>query len=646
MRWFIRLLCVLLFCVPAWAAESPSVDVGANGIARALLGWPRELPCRAGIWMVRDNWKSIQQQWDLKNLLYSAYAPSRSIGGTFQYPQGDVQLEETVGLDEIRYALHAKGGIDTTGVYWFIEIAVNTFQGGTASIGEKQLNLPAEKPAQASIGTANGSSIQIASKDGKSTIEIRFPKGREIRVQDARVFGEDRYQIYTPLIEGALVAGSDLSLNVSIHVKLPDDVTPATITLDPKTVVSEFDGFGGNFVYAIDDPTTQLTLDSLKLTWARIGIEAAKWEPANDNDDAMATDVKSLEARDVEGSALRRRFELDRKLQRVSGGRLIASLWYVPEWLYDKPLRERNQPGTIARERWDELAECITSYLLHLKTKYGVEPALFSFNESDIGIYLLLTGEEQRDLIKLLGSRFAGDGIRTKILLGDSADLKKGLEQIRPTLDDADAMKFVGALAYHPWSGQNEQWAAWADAAQRYGLMLLATEMGADAEAWHDSSFNAPIATLRLARKYIQQLRDARTQVMLEWEWTGDYAMSKRDEKGALALTNRGRFLAQLTQTTPTQSSVMAARCDASTMDVAAVVADDGKSAAVHLINLGGARHVEVRGIPPALSLATLFVIDPLTEGPTPTHIEAKDGACAFDLPAGAIATLAFPPIK
>jgi O-glycosyl hydrolase len=638
------LLALLAFCsvvVHSFAAP-PVVDVNANGMVRSLFDWPVQMECRAGIWIVRDDWKSIQQAWNLNSVRHSRFAASRTIDGVFKFADGSVSLHQQIEPGALSYELTPRVAMDVTGIYWFIELPTDLFGDGTVNIGDKSLQLPKDTPLEKGIGGGDARSIVVASKDGAKRVEIQFPASREVSVQDARLFGESRFQIYTPIARTSLVAGSKLNFSVAVQTELPKDTSDATITLDPKTIQNEFDGFGGNFVYEIGDPTTQIALDSLKLTWARIGMESAKWEPVNDNDDASKTEVEALAARDVPGSPLRKRFELDRDLYRRAQGRVIASLWAPPEWMF----HPGNTKGSIPRDRWDELAECVTSYLLHLKTRYDVEPALFSFNESDIGIDVLLDGDEARDMTKLLGKRFMDAGLRTKILLGDSADLKKGLEQIQPTLNDTEAMRYVGALAYHPWSGQNEHWKAWADVAEKRGLMLMAAEMGDDATGWQDGSFNTPLSTLRLARKYIEQLRDARTQVLLEWEWTGDYAITERDADGKPVLTNRGRFLRQLTQTTPTQSSVVKTTCDATSVTAAAVVADGQASAAIHLVNAGGERAIRVNGLPASLTLATLFVIDPLTGEKTPTHIEASNGGCEFRVPAGAIATLAFPPIR
>ena len=78
----------------------------------------------------------------------------------------------------------------------------------------------------------------------------------------------------------------------------------------------------------------------------------------------------------------------------------------MPEWLYGDG-GSKSTDGhrrIVPRDKWPKLAEVIGSYLLHEKRHYGVEPELFSFNESNIGVMVLMTPEEHRDIIKFLGA--------------------------------------------------------------------------------------------------------------------------------------------------------------------------------------------------------------------------------------------------
>ncbi len=56
------------------------------------------------------------------------------------------------------------------------------------------------------------------------------------------------------------------------------------------------------------------------------------------------------------------------------------------------------------------MLEAVGSYLVYAKEHYGVEPDLFSFNEANIGVDLLLSAEEHREMNSRLGRPFEGTG--------------------------------------------------------------------------------------------------------------------------------------------------------------------------------------------------------------------------------------------
>ena len=121
------------------------------------------------------------------------------------------------------------------------------------------------------------------------------------------------------------------------------------------------------------------------------------------------------------GSELQRGFLLAQELQK-KGVPLVISIWDLPEWMYANPGRGREAYGRrIAPDKWDELLESIGSYLLYAKRRYGVEPCLFSFNECQEGVRVLFSAEEHRDAIKRMGAYFGTLGLKTAMLLADSA---------------------------------------------------------------------------------------------------------------------------------------------------------------------------------------------------------------------------------
>lgn len=639
---------LLAACAPHTQA-SDALVFDLTGRVRAVIDWPRESFLRGEAWIVGPGWKTIVRQDSLIDAKRSAGKDGDfTREGHTEVDGRRVDLSESVHGQTITYrTLAPDADVAVEGVYWLANVPIDEFKGGTATIGTKSIRLePAISPDRRFLGDATVDSLALRTADGRTTIEIRFDRAVRIRAQDVTSFGDKSFQLYAAIIEGKLARGVAASLAVSINTTIAPDTTDVTVTVDPAGGRTRFDGFGGNFVYGADSPVTRTTLNALRLTWARIPLELREWEPNNDNGDATRTDIQQLAARDTAESKLRKRFELDRELFKRSQGRLIASVWYLPEWLFAEPLQAgawRDSAGVVPRQRWPELAECIVSYLSYAKEKYGIEPQLFSFNESEIGVYVKLDRDELHDLAKLLKSSFAAAGLKTKLLLGDSADLELGLKQIEPTLADDEARGFVGALAYHPWAGQNDQWPKWAEVAEKHHLPLLVTEMGADANAWQDGSYATPIYALRLAKRYVEQLSTGRAQALLEWEWSDDFPLAALTN-GKWTLSPRGQWLQQITQRSPQFGELISTTTDRPSLLAAAIAREGGEGRddawTLHLVNLDAERKVKIVGLPARVEQLSLSVVDPIEGARAGRTIRVKHGECELQLPAAAMATL------
>ena len=81
------------------------------------------------------------------------------------------------------------------------------------------------------------------------------------------------------------------------------------------------------------------------------------------------------------------------------------------------------------------IIKSLGDYFVYLKEAYGVEPKLFSFNESDLGINVRMTGQEHADFIKKLGAYLASKELTTKMLLGDNSNATT-IDFIQPALED------------------------------------------------------------------------------------------------------------------------------------------------------------------------------------------------------------------
>ena len=98
--------------------------------------------------------------------------------------------------------------------------------------------------------------------------------------------------------------------------------------------------------------------------------------------------------------------------------------------------------------------QSIADYIQYLQDPIWSTGEIFSFNESDLGIYIRQTGEQhaQEDWIKGLGKYFLWRGLKTKILLGDNSDATT-YAFIDPALKDTATYPYIGAVSFHSWRG-------------------------------------------------------------------------------------------------------------------------------------------------------------------------------------------------
>ena len=169
---------------------------------------------------------------------------------------------------------------------------------------------------------------------------------------------------------------------------------------------------------------------------------------------------------------------------------IILSGWFPPQWAVVGNLNFRPAPGGVWGNQldtanMDAIYKSITDYILYLKNNYGAEVALFSFNESDLGINVRQTGQEHAALIKGLGAYFKSKGLTTKMLLGDNSDATT-YEFIYPAMHDRDAIPYIGAISFHSWRGwEKETLEKWKAAADQLKVPLIVGEGSIDAAAWN-----------------------------------------------------------------------------------------------------------------------------------------------------------------
>jgi len=487
----------------------------------------------------------------------------------------------------------------------------------------------------------------------KRTLEVAFSAPTEVIVQDDRRKGDTSVLAALAIISGDAKAGQPARKTFTFKATGEIDRNPITLTLDPSKPGREFDGIGGNFrLQNRSDPVViQYNLDHLPVAWGRFNFPWNQWQTNEDADPLTAARAGQLDA------GIRQNSELARMLTQRKIP-LIMSVWTAPGWAIagDEPRRGGlggNGPGIgvprgnpLNAEKWDHIAKSIGSYLIYLKENYGVEPKLFSFNESDLGINIRQTGQEHATQIKKLGAYFASQHLTTKMLLGDTSDATP-TNFIKAALADPDAMRYVGAISFHSWRGGTDaQLSAWGESASEANLPVLCAEGGTDAAASsYPGIFQEFAYGFDEINLYIRLCALTQPKALLEWQLTADYnVLSGGPGHGNVAAqplrpTQRFWNLKQL-GATPAGAFWMPLGCDRPMINCAAAGDIANGRYAVHLVNSGATRQTTLNGLPASLKELRSYVTDGQRGMQEGERIAITDGSARFLLEGGAFTTL------
>jgi len=537
------------------------------------------------------------------------------------------------------------------GVFMALRFPAQDFAGGRLEMrrpGHSASALFPDKPKHPpDLCSGPVSDIMCASADGRLKFSATVDREVNAFAQDDRAWNIESYSVLLQLAPaGELPAGKTASLDVAFRLSAERPATLVTIEVKPEQMLGLWEGFGGNFVFQTESPVTEYALRNLETAFARTQATLAEWEPENDDGDPCRINWASFEARDAAGSNLRREFELAGRIDRMGMTRIL-SVWRLPDWLC-----ETNPGGwgawrtaRVARNMEEELDECIVSYLLYAKRKYGAEPDLFSFNESREGIYVLMDAEEYRALTRRLGAKFRAAGLRTRFVIGDTATPRDAGQYLGPTLSDRRAMRYAGALAFHSWGGASDQdYEQWHQIAGRFGLRLMVTEGGLNPDAWRTPwMLESFCYALRQMELYQDIIRLCAPSSILEWELSGDYPLGvirkAPDGSTAVGPTSRFHLLRHYANLTPKGSRIATCESDRSTVRATAFL--KGNTCVIHVLNSGASCMGVVTGLKRYGPRFAAFVT---SQESACDHrgdlVRGRDGTLRIELPARSMTTL------
>lgn len=511
-----------------------------------------------------------------------------------------------------------------------VEVPRDLFVGGTVRAGAQSVAIaPTRAPGDAILASE---ATEWVLETPHRKLSVFFPPGGARLVERWEARPGRRY-----ILEAPMRPRTDVRL---VFSAAPESA-PVNVRIDPSKVRGKLQGFGGNYCFGIESPVAAYTLENLKHAWARTEMTLAEWEPENDDAGSSNINWPAFESRDTPGSNLRREFEMMQALQK-KGIPYAASIWWLPEWMladpHAKPRSEHKR--RVGTGKWDELLESVGSYLLYAKKKYGAEPDLFSFNEANIGVYILFEPEEHRDAIKSFGAYFRKLGLKTKMLLADATGPDGTYTYALPAANDAEALQYCGAVAFHSWGGTTpERYRLWGEVAEWLNLPLLVAEAGVDAFAHRERRYDSYHYGLREVKQYQDLLEHARPQGIIFWEYTNDYGLAKVSRDGGqetVEPTARFHFMRHWANLTPRNSDNLATSTSNEKVRVTAFRGDSGFT--VHIANLGPARQLTIEGLPAG---AYRRIVTSSSDGfAERQQVMAAPQATELDLPARALITL------
>jgi len=547
----------------------------------------------------------------------------------------------------------ARSEIAVEGIFCYLFLPVSLFSEeevvfwrGPKALARTILPDQARSFDEPQIQIADGAD-RVVLRRGACEFELRLDRPKTVTLQDERPWGAADYALFWPIFRGPrLTPGQSVRFTCDIRLQGRPTVEPLRLTVRAAGSSDRFEGFGGNFVYGLEGPMATALVERLEPVRARLEMALHEWEPENDNDSPEEANWAYYEARDAEGTSLRRSFDLAAFLNRRRVPIALA-IWDLPEWMYEGPPRGRwVGRRTIAPAQWPELLESIGTYLKYMRTRYGVEPDLLSFNEPDLGVRILFSSEGHAEAIRRIGAYLAAQGLRIRLVLGDTASPRETASYGVYAVSDPTARRHVGAVSFHSWGGGTpDDFLSWQTLARRVNAPLMVMEAGLDPEAWRmPAILETPLYAIREAAHYLQILQHARPQSMLIWEYSDDYPLlrSVREEGGTIRLeeTVRYRFLEQLVRETPRPAQILDVASGRS--DAAAAFRGQGPESrpcwVLHTINHSAARPLEIRGAPAGWSYRA--IIREVSGAIHRVTVEEAEGTLSLRMPAWSLVTV------
>ena len=563
---------------------------------------------------------------------------------------GSIGLTETVtDLSEGKASVSIKSishsDTSITGTFFCISIPLKEFGQGTLRFDKGQPVSIASLKADSLGELIRIQAVELNINAAKRQLNIGWEKKGLVLVRMESKTKDEVLELYFPLQSGNLKAGQLDEKTFLLRASGEIDKKEIHMMLDAGHPGRSFAGFGGNFRIQnlkTDPGVIDYCLNNMRVAWGRVEMPWRFWQPEKNNDPVVVAKAGHLDLH------VQRAMEMAQKLQQ-RGIPIILTAWSAPNWaVIGKPVffHRNGEPwgNPLNPDSLTAIYQSIADYIQYLKSQYGVQIRFFSFNESDLGIYVRQTGEQHDELIKGLGKYFLYRGLQTKMLLGDNSDATT-YAFIEPALHDFSAHNYIGAVSFHSWRGWEEELLSqWAAASRQLNLPLIVGEGSIDAAAWaYPAIFLEQTYTMQEINLYIRLMSICQPLSILQWQLTADYSPliggGIFGKEGLMEPTQRFWNLKQLAST-PEGLNYLPVISDRSSVTVAALGNSQSRKYVLHIVNTGAERKVVLSGIPEGVHAFKIISTGKTLSMKEGAPVKVSKSKVIFILPSGCYTTL------
>jgi hypothetical protein len=613
--------------------------------------------------------QSSKYNWEDPLPLFTVDEPTTTVshhlqGTTLNYTTRMIDCGPGQARQE--YDIEVKEHLPAAGTYYCVELPAEDYENAKVELLEAKSPLPAlalEDRSGLNEILLKTKAKGIRFSGNRRTLEILADEPTEIFVRQdfydqpsylndphprMRFVPSDpqmkvaHYQVYFSILPGNGAAGTKMSSGYCLKVNGQLDREPVKLVMDPGKPGRPFAGISGNYRMsqpALDAQVVDFVFDNLNVTWGRTAFFWHEWQPDENMDPiAMALSGKL-------SPGFKRQLAIAQRLakQKIP---VIVSVWAPPEWAIDRNDPQPPKGVRLNPAKLTQVADSIASYLVFLKQNYGVEPVLFSFNETDYGVEVRQSPEEHALANKTIGGRFHSLGLATKMLLGDTgACTLKSHQIVLPTQNDPAIHPYLGAIAFHTYHGTTlPDLAAWAESARILNLPLLVTECGPDSAAHrYPRIFTVPWFALQEIETYIRIASVCQPNTIMPWQFNANYSLLAGGgiygDDSPLHTTQRFWNMKQL-GTTPPGAFWMPISADRPGITCAAAGDIANDRYAIHMVNNGTSREAIISGIPASVKKMRVCVTNDKREMFITARPSPVDGTLRVVLPPASYVSL------